>query len=130
VVTARPEVPASGAARVGIDLVVDALATYRLTRLATADVISEPFRRSLVGRILGWSEEEIAAASPTSVEAVDALESPPKAARLLTCRWCAGMWIAGGVVASRTFAPQAWDPVARGLALSSAAALIARLETD
>jgi hypothetical protein len=113
-----------------VDLVLDGLATYRLTRLATADVISEPYRRSLVGRLMGWGAEELAATTPTSLEAVEGAEDPPKLARLITCRWCAGMWIAGGVVAARALAPRAWDPVARGLALSTGAALISRLETD
>ncbi|MCU1498600.1 MAG: hypothetical protein JWM47_2553 [Acidimicrobiales bacterium] len=111
-----------------LDLLVDAFAAYRLTRLATADVISEPFRRSMVGRALGWGPEELAAASPTAQEAVDALDHPPKAARLITCRWCAGMWIAGGVVAARQVVPGAWAPVARALAVSSVAVLISRLE--
>jgi hypothetical protein len=125
----RPDAgPAAGVA--ALALAVDALATYRLTRLATADVISEPFRRSVVGRLLGWDEEQMVASVPTAQEAVDAEDSPPSLARLLTCRWCAGVWIAGGVVAARRLAPGAWEPVARGLALSAGAALLARLETD
>ena len=126
----RPTTPPPTTGARTLDLAVDALATYRLTRLVTADIISEPFRRSIVGRLLGWGEEEMAAVHPTSLEAVEELEDPPKLARLLTCRWCAGVWVAGGVVAARTVAPRAWDPVARGLALSTGAALIARAETD
>jgi hypothetical protein len=113
-----------------LELLVDGLATYRLTRLATADVISEPFRRSVVGRLLGWSDEERSAATPTAQEAVDDLDDPPKLARLVTCRWCAGVWIAGGVVVARRLAPRAWEPVADGLALSAGAVLLARLESD
>lgn len=101
---------------------------YRLTRLATADVISEPFRRSVVGRSLGWTRDDVAAAAPSAQEVVDALAEPPKLARLMTCRWCAGMWIAGGVVAARRVAPAWWDPAAKALALSAAAVLISGLE--
>lgn len=50
--------------------------------------------------------------------------------RRITCRWCAGVWIAGGVVAARTFAPKVWSSVARGMALSAVATLLARLESD
>ena len=52
---------------------------------------------------------------------VDALPEPPKLARLITCRWCAGVWIAAGVVGARSLAPRAWTPVARALALYDAA---------
>lgn len=119
-----------GTAQQALDLIVDGLATYRLTRLATADVISEPFRRSLVGRALGWNEEEIAAVTPTAQEAVEAEEDPPKVARLVTCRWCAGVWIAAGVVVARRALPGAWEPVARASALSAVAVLVSRLEDD
>ncbi|MGN6695038.1 MAG: DUF1360 domain-containing protein [Aquihabitans sp.] len=126
-----PSRPAPGSV-VAIELVVDALATYRLTRLATADVISEPLRRSVVGRSLRRTqpdaEIDMAPSAPTAQELVDDLADPPKAARLVTCRWCAGMWIAGGVVAARTIAPRWWDPAARALALSAAAVLVARAE--
>jgi hypothetical protein len=109
-------------------LVVDAMATYRLTRLATADVISEPIRRSIVIRSVELPIDELADGTATAQEAVDGLDDPPKVARLITCRWCAGMWIAAGVVAARRLAPKAWDPVADALALSAAAVLAARLE--
>lgn len=122
--------PPSPAARPGpvLPLVLDALATYRLTRLATADVISEPLRRSIVGHSLGSPLDPVAEAGPTAQEVVDGLPAPPKVARLVTCRWCAGMWIAGGVVAARRLVPQLWDPAAHVLALSAAAVLAARLE--
>jgi hypothetical protein len=113
-----------------LDFGIDALAAYRLTRLVTADIVSEPFRRSIVGWLLGWSEEQMASASPTAVEAVDAEAEPPKVARLITCRWCAGVWVAFGVAGARVAAPRAWDPAAKALALSAASALIARLETN
>lgn len=97
-------------------------------RPSPADVISEPFRRSIVGRALGWDADKLATETTLAVEVVETLEEPPKIARLITCRWCAGVWIAGGVVLARAGAPQAWEPVARGLALSASAVLIARLE--
>jgi Protein of unknown function (DUF1360) len=118
----------SSAAGQTLALVVDALATYRLTRLVTADVISEPFRRSIVGRAMGWRPDDAALLATTAQEVVDSLDDPPKSARLITCRWCAGMWIAGGVVAARRLTPRGWDPVSRALALSGVAVLVSRLE--
>lgn len=117
-----------GVARIDpLDLAIDGLAAYRLTRLATADVISEPWRRSVVDRLVETGPEP-AAPGETAQEVVDAMVEPPRLARLLTCRWCAGMWIAAGVVGARAAAPRAWEPVARTLALSAAATLIARVE--
>jgi len=109
-------------------LAVDALATYRLTRLATADVISEPVRMAVIRRtgvIPPPGEEE-----PTAQEVVESMQDPPRLATLLTCRWCAGMWIAAAVTMARVVAPRAWEPVARGLALSASAVLLSRLEDD
>lgn len=112
-----------------LELVVDGLAAYRLTRLATADIISEPWRRSVVDRLVANGDEP-PADGDTAQDVVDAMTEPPRLARLITCRWCAGMWIAAGVVGARTLAPRAWSPVARTLALSAAATLIARAEDD
>lgn len=110
-------------------LVLDFLATYRLTRLATADVISEPARHSIVTRLLGTRHARPPATpEQTAQELIDSIDDPPKLARLITCRWCAGMWIAGGVVLARAVAPKAWDPIAKGLAFSAGAALLAGFE--
>ena len=106
----------------------DALATYRLTRLATADVISEPIRMALLRKT--GAEPPPGENDPTAQELVDSIEDPPRLATLITCRWCAGMWIAAGVTAARLVAPRAWEPVSRGLALSASAVLLARLEDD
>ena len=112
-----------------IELLVDLLATYRLTRLATADIISEPARQTAVTRLLRGSDVlDESGSDRTAQELVEAVKDPPKLARLITCRWCAGVWIAGGVVVARTLAPRVWGPVAKGLAFSSGAALIAGLE--
>ncbi len=113
-----------------LELVVDALATYRLTRLATTDVISETARRSILHKVGVEPEAESGEgeADRSAVEVVGAMSDPPRLATLVTCRWCAGVWIAAGVTAARRFAPELWEPVGRGLALSSTAVLLARLE--
>jgi hypothetical protein len=109
-----------------LELLVDGLATYRLTRFATADVLSEPFRQAVLRRV-GVDPPE-PDTRPSAQELVEADDDPPKLATLVTCRWCAGVWIAAGVVVARTAAPRAWTPVARGLALSAGAVLLSRLE--
>lgn len=108
------------------ELLVDALATYRLTRLATADVISEPVRMAVVRRV--GVEADPGEHETTAQEVVEAMPDPPRLATLVTCRWCAGMWIAGGVALARRAAPGMWDPAARGLALAATAVLLSRLE--
>jgi Protein of unknown function (DUF1360) len=112
-----------------IELSIDLLAAYRLTRLATADIISEGPRRALVDSVGREAAETVDPRHErTAVAVVSEMEDPPPLARLVTCRWCAGVWIAGGVVLARAIAPRAWDPVAKALALSAGAALLAALE--
>jgi hypothetical protein len=120
-----PPAPAPPSA---LDLAVDLLAAYRLTRLATADVVSESIRQAVVRRVGVAEPGPDEAIGSTAQDLVAADPEPPKLATLVTCRWCAGMWIAGGVGAARSLAPRAWSPVAWSLALSAGAALIARLE--
>jgi hypothetical protein len=121
-------IPPSAPGGAWLELLTDALATYRLTRLATADVISEPARMALLRKT--GAEPPPGEEDPTAQEVVESLKDPPRLATLITCRWCAGMWIAVGVTAARRLAPTAWEPVSRGLALSAGAALLSRLEDD
>lgn len=108
------------------ELAVDVLATYRLTRLATTDVIGETMRKSILRRL--GVEHDGSDPEPSAVELVSNSGDPPRLATLITCRWCAGVWIAAGVTMARRVAPGAWEPVGRGLALSASAVLLARLE--
>lgn len=117
-------------------LVVDALAAYRLTRLVTADVIANrprdevvawSYRRAGRAAELGDWPHNPDAPRPSEVAMADE-DKAPKPAVLVTCRWCSGVWIAAGVVAAREVAPRWWRPVRDGLAIASAAALVAGLE--
>jgi hypothetical protein len=109
------------------ELAVDVLAAHRLTRLVTADVITEPAREAL----LRWSYRrkgdtgQAPATGWTDYAEVD--PDAPRLARLVTCRWCAGFYVAAAVVAARRWLP-GWHYVARVLATSSAAALLAAPE--
>lgn len=121
----------------GPDLLLDALSVHRLTRLVTRDVIAQPARERVIARAYeaqgrlgpegfrwdvddpgGWDDH--VADDP----------NPPRLATLVSCRWCAGTWVAAGVVAARLLAPRQWAVVARALALSSAGTFLARLEDD
>lgn len=91
-------------------LVVDALASYRLTRLIVEDKITDGIR------------EKVRHAAMRSVD------SPGTAAKintLLSCPWCVGWWVACGVVVARKVAPRIWEPVATALALSATTGIIA-----
>ena len=111
---------------------VDALAVYRLTKLATADVIMQPLRDRVIETAYtsaGRAEEvkeEIKQEGDWQEVVVAEDPVPPKLAYLFTCRWCAGIWISFAVLAVRR--TRWWPHVADGLAYSSAAALLARLE--
>lgn len=121
-------------------LVVDALAAYRLTRLASADTILVGPRNQLVRWAYLHSDYPLSPADRHLLDLGDANAwaeqamgdeaDAPKLASLVTCRWCTGVWVAAGVVLARRFAPHQWQPVAEGLAIASAAALVAGLERD
>jgi len=113
------------------ELATDALAIARLARLVPHDVISQGPRQAVIrwayardGRAGDLAELEEWGGPE---EAVETDRNPPKLARLITCPWCAGMWVALGVVAARRVAPGLWRPLARALAASQVAGLVANL---
>lgn len=117
------------------ELVVDALATYRLTRLVTADTILHgPRDRIVEAAYAGVGRAEYVRSQYAPDAPGDWSEIPPgdpyapKLASLVTCRWCSGVWVAVAVVALRRLAPRWWAPVAEALAISSAAPLLAAIE--
>lgn len=122
-----------------LELAEDMLAVHRLTRLATLDEITRPWREQLIERSYvhhRWvrddgvvverhlPEHEGPGGWETAVE-VDGLGAP-RLATLITCRWCASVWVALAVVVVRR--RRWWRPVGRLLALSSASTLLAGLE--
>lgn len=119
-------------------LAVDALAVYRLTRLVTADSIAEPARSHLIHAAysVAWGPAaadvlaESITGDPFASWTDHALTDPdvPRLAELLTCRWCAGWWIAVAVTVARRRWPHRWAPVAEALAVAGAAALAGSLE--
>lgn len=117
----------------------DALAAYRLTKLVTSDtLLAKPREWAVQATYLQAQPERVAEAMqgmdpdcPTAwADYAMGDERAPKLATLVTCRWCAGAWISLGVVAARRYCPKLWAPLARALAYSAGAALLARLEDD
>jgi hypothetical protein len=74
-----------------------ALATYRLTRLVTADRIAEPVRNWVVERNPGW------------------------AGYLVTCDWCLSIWVAPWPAVAAVLWPDNRAVLAALLALSASA---------
>jgi hypothetical protein len=125
---------------------VDAVAVYRLTKLATDDGITQPIRdriieaayiadgraeeakRAYVDGITGGDDGPPFMFSEGDWQAIAEEDPlPPKLAVLVTCRWCASVWVALGLVylVRRT---RWWPKMADVLAFSAAGALLARLE--
>lgn len=116
-------------------LLVDALAGYRLTRLITADVITEPLRGAVIRAAYVRQDGPNLAAdledsTPGDTWTQRANDDPyaPTLARFITCPWCVGVWVAAGVVTARRVAPGPWAPVAEAATVAAAAGLIASWE--
>lgn len=92
------------------DLLLDALATFRLTRLVVADTLLEEPRARLLVRLETSGHHKLAEG--------------------LSCMWCVSIWLAPAVVIARRRAPRAWDPVARTLAFSAVAGAVHALTTS
>ena len=79
------------------DLIVDALATYRGTRLIVEDQIVEPLREKI------WENH------------------PPQEGigYLVTCPFCMSVWVGGAIALAKLAAPRLSKPLRYGLALSA-----------
>lgn len=83
-------------------MLVDALATFRLTRLITTDRVASKARARVTSRYgfdgVGY---------------------------LVGCDWCSSIYIGAGVALARRFAPKLWGPLAEALAFSAVTGLLA-----
>ena len=86
------------------DLVIDALATWRIVRFIQRDSLIEKPREELINRY-----------------------GHLKISELLTCPWCLSPYVAAGVVIARATTPRLWGMIARGLAFSAGAGVITGL---
>ncbi|WP_433087801.1 DUF1360 domain-containing protein [Dactylosporangium sp. CA-052675] len=88
-----PERPAAG------DVALLAVATHKLSRLITKDAITSPIRAPFTEFEEAAGESELNE-SPRGHGARHAL------GELLTCPFCTGVWVAGGLAAGLVFAPR------------------------
>lgn len=89
------------------DLAIDALATYRLTKLIRDDKIFEDLRNKVFEH------------------------HPPETTKtgyLLTCPWCLSIYFGSAVALGRIVAPSKWRIVARALALSALTGIMVERE--
>lgn len=117
-----------------IDLATDALATFRITRLISRDAITAPLRDSLIRHLYAERGDSAALRLAPAADvdwterAKEDGELAPFLARLVTCGWCSGMYVAFGVMAARLIAPKVWQPISTALACASAAGLLSTAE--
>lgn len=97
------------------DLVVDALAVARLTRLITVDTVPFGNLREVV-KSGAWAKHH---------QDHPADDGEPKLVELLECPWCTSAYCAMFVLCARRIAPRAWNPIAKLLAGSQIAGMAA-----
>jgi hypothetical protein len=82
------------------DIALMATATHKISRLLTKDAVTSPLRAPVTRFENAAGEAEITE-SPRGHGARHAL------GELLTCPFCTGVWVAGGLAAGMVFAPRA-----------------------
>lgn len=97
--------------------IIDALAVYRLTRLATRDAITEQIREVIASEL--DTAQTSGLISKSTREKID---------YLMSCDWCMSIWIAAGVVALKKYVPDVWNNLRYVLATSAVTGLIASNE--
>lgn len=94
-------------------LIVDTLATVRLTRLVIDDNITEPLRDRAMQALIRTGEER-----PELKPVTDKLEY------FLTCPWCVSVYSAAAILLLRKFAPETADIVNSALAASAVTGVV------
>jgi hypothetical protein len=89
-----------------LDLAVDTLASYRLTKLIRDDQITESFRENVYSRF-GPPEES-------------------KVSYLVNCPWCMSIWFGLALALARRQTPAAAHLATRALALSALTGLLSQ----
>lgn len=96
-------------------LLVDALAVWRLWRLAAHDSILDRPRDQL----RDWAFRRAREAGRTGI---------PPTVTLLACPWCLGFWLSLAAVITRRYLPAAWNVIRDIAAISSLVGLLDTLE--
>ena len=93
-------------------LLVDSLASYRITRL----ILTDHFPPTMMLR------KAVFDYYPENEDG-----SEPWQAQLIQCPWCMSFWVALGVVAARKFMP-GWKHLGKAFAMSAVSGMIAERE--
>lgn len=106
---------------------IDMLAIARLARLATADRVTRRVRRAAIVAIYHRAGAQLDTDAWMDLGPSVVTDDPdaPELAYLLSCPWCVSIWIGAAVVLARRTAPGIWDPIARLLAGSQIAGMVA-----
>ncbi|WP_433220210.1 DUF1360 domain-containing protein [Dactylosporangium sp. CS-047395] len=88
-----PTRPAAG------DVALMALATHKISRLITKDAVTSPLRAP-------FTQFEAAAGESELNESPRGHGARHAVGELLTCPFCTGVWVAGGLAAGMVFAPR------------------------
>lgn len=121
------------------EAVVFGLAAHRATRLVTKDDITEKIRDGIVRRAYlksaGLDRPSIAEREGWAPEGGWSLyaehdNDAPALATLVTCRWCASIWLTSGLLLVGFLFPKPARVLRYVLAGSSIAVLLARIEGD
>lgn len=107
--------PAVDLAERVVDGGLEALATFRLTRMATTDKVGEPLRKFIVDTAGALARDPVSG-NPERVEA-----ARKTAREFAECWWCTSVWIAGGQLVVRRVFPRTWRKLRAILALSAIA---------
>lgn len=91
------------------ELIIDGLATYRLTRLVVKDHM--PILRVLRNRSGEWLDGQLG----------------PGWGALVSCAWCVGIYVAGLASVAKVVTPRLWRVIAETLAISTVAGLLGEL---
>jgi hypothetical protein len=99
------------------------LAAYRVTRLATADKIAEPFME----RLRWWFEKRWYAKHDEEGSQTD---WNSKWAYLLSCAWCLGFWVSGVTTVLVSMAYGLDYPILTWLAMSTVVGFLGRIDGE
>lgn len=108
-----------------MELVEDAAATYRLTRLITTDALTQGVRDRIVEaereRVLSTGDE----LTLRRRYGADVASEGGPLSYLVQCPWCCSVYVAVGVAVARRLLPLPWGLAARALAMSAVTGMVA-----
>lgn len=107
-----------------VDLLVDAAATYRLTRLVSRDALTQGLRDRVMAYEHRADRDVVAHRHRYGAEIGDL----GPLSYFVGCPWCVSVWVGLGVAVARRVVPAGWGLVAAGLAASAATGWLSERE--